>query len=528
MKRFANGLTALLAFGSVVVVCAASASMLGCEAPQRSKLLYDLETNRDGRSIHSSRQKTAATQEPAVDEPRLDGSSTLDDYLVYAALNNPGLEAAFNRWKAAVERVPQVTSLPDPRFTYRYFIREVETRVGPQKQALGLSQMFPWFGKLALRGDAAAEAANAERQRYEVIKLALFYEVKNAYFEYYYLGRAIEVVQENLDLIEYLESVARARYRAAAASHPDVIRAQVELGKLADQLNALRDLRGPIVARLNAALNRPTEVDLPIPQMIVEESLVQSDTEVLALMADRNPELRALDHRIEQANYEIELAKKEYYPDLTIGLDYTDVGMPPRANGQGLANPAALRSASRIGARMGDLIDGYSIARSFSRGDRPDDAGQDVWMLSLSMNVPIWRDKYAAGEREARARRLAAAGDRSQRENDLSASVKRALYEYRDAQRKVLLYRETLIPKARESIESTESAFRAGKATFLELVDGERSLLDFALSYERALANQGQWLAALDRLVGDTLPRTTHAIKTEKTRDTNSTESNVN
>ena len=149
-------------------------------------------------------------------------------------------------------------------------------------------------------------------------------------------------------------------------------------------------------------------------------------------------------------------------------------------------------------------------------------------MVSLSMNVPIWRDKYAAGEREARARRLAAAGDRSQRENDLSASVKRALYEYRDAQRKISLYRDTLIPKARESIESTETAFRAGKATFLELVDAERSLLDFALSYERALANQGQWLAALDRLVGDTLPRTTHATNTEQTRGMNSTESSVN
>lgn len=514
-------------FCSAIIVCAASASMVGCQVPQRSMLLDDLETNHKDRSYRSSRLETAATEEPTVAEPRLDGSSTLGDYLAYAALNNPGLEAAFNRWKAAVERVPQVTSLPDPRFTYRYFIREVETRVGPQKQALGLSQTFPWFGKLALRGDAAAEAANAERQRYEAIKLALFYEVKDAYFEYYYLGRAIEVVRENLELIEYLESVARARYRTAAASHPDVIRAQVELGKLEDQLSALRDLRGPIVARLNAVLNRPTEEDLPFPLKIVEESLVQSDAEVLAVMTDRNPELRALDHRIEQAAYEIELAKKEYYPDLTIGVDYTDVGLPPRSPGQGFANPAALRSASRIGGGMGDLIDGYSIGRSFRRGNRPGDAGQDVWMVSLSMNVPIWRDKYAAGEREARARRLAAAGDRSQRENDLSASVKRALYEYRDAQRKISLYRDTLIPKARESIESTETAFRAGKATFLELVDAERSLLDFALSYERALANQGQWLAALDRLVGDTLPRTTHATNTEQTRGMNSTESSV-
>ncbi len=516
------------AFCSMLVVCAASVSIVGCEAPQRSRLIHDLETSRGDRSFRSRRHDTAATQEATVAELRLDGSSTLDDYLAYAALNNPGLEAAFNRWKAAVERVPQVTSLPDPRFTYRYFIREVETRVGPQKQAAGLSQTFPWFGKLALRGDAAAEAANAERQRYVAAKLALFFEVKNAYFEYYYLGRAIEVVRENLDLIEYLESVARARYKTAAASHPDVIRAQVELGKLEDQVNTLRDLRGPIIARLNAALNREPEDDLPFPQEIAHETLTQSDSDILALMGDQNPELRALDHRIEQAEYEIELAKKEYFPDLTVGLDYTDVGSPPRAPGQGFANPAALRSASRFGSGAGDLIDAYSIGRSFRRGDRPSDAGQDVWMVSLSMNIPIWRDKYAAGEREARARRLAATGDRSQRENDLSSAVKRALYEYRDAERKISLYRDTLIPKAKESIESTETAFRSGKATFLELVDAERSLLDFALSFERALANRGQWLAALDRLVGDILPRATHALGNDNSSDLDSTEAKVN
>ena len=109
----------------------------------------------------------------------LTGESGLGDYLAYAALNNPGLEAAFYDWKAALERVPQAESLPDPRFTYRYFIREVETRVGAQRQGFSLSQTFPWFGKLALRGGAAAEAARAEQQRFQAAKLKLFQQVKD-------------------------------------------------------------------------------------------------------------------------------------------------------------------------------------------------------------------------------------------------------------------------------------------------------------------------------------------------------------
>jgi outer membrane protein TolC len=437
--------------------------------------------------------------------PTLNELADLDDYLAYAALNNPGLEAAFNRWKAALERVPQEESLPDPRFTYRYFIREVETRVGPQKQALGLSQMFPWFGKLELRGSVAAAAAEAARQRYEDTKLKLFFEVKEAYYEHYFLGRAIDVVRENLQLVQYLESIARARYKTASFGHHDVIRAQVEVGKLEDQLNSLTDLLTPVVARLNAALNRPSHLTLPLPPKIPDEELITADADVLKRLAQKSPVLRALDHEIERARQGVALARKNYYPDLIFGVDYTNVGDAVRSSPQGFSNPAALRSASRISGGMGDLIDAYGIGKSLSPGSRSDDSGQDVWMLSLSMNIPVWHGKYAAGEREARARYLGALGDRTQQENSLAAIVQRALYEYRDAERKITLYRDVLIPKAKESIGSTETAFRSGSASFLDLVDAERSLLEFELSFERALANRAQRMAALEMHVGCTL-----------------------
>lgn len=75
---------------------------------------------------------TAGTAEREASLPTLDAEASVQDYLQYAALNNAGLEAAFNRWKAALERIPQAKSLPDPRFNYTYFVEEVETRVGPQ------------------------------------------------------------------------------------------------------------------------------------------------------------------------------------------------------------------------------------------------------------------------------------------------------------------------------------------------------------------------------------------------------------
>lgn len=410
----------------------------------------------------------AATTPDTPRLPELTNTSGLSDYLAYAALNNPGLEAAFNRFKAALERVPQVKALPDPRFNYKYFIEEVETRVGPQRQGLGISQLFPWFGKLDLRGDVAAQAANAALQRYEAVKLKLFFEVKDAYYEYYYLAKSIDITKENVNLIKHLESVARIRYKAAVGTHPDVIRAQVEMGKLEDRYRTLLDLRGPFVARLNAALNRPVEADIPWPTAIQFDEVEVADQELLIKLVTENPELKALDFEIIQNKKNIELSKKDYYPDFTLGLSFIDTDNSPAGG--------------------------------------PDN-GKDPVVASVSINIPLWREKYDAGVREARSRYFAARQEREEKANSLSSLLKMTLYQFRDAERKIDLYRDALLPKANESLKVTESDFRTGRGSFTDLIDAQRILLEFALSYERALADQSQSLAKLEMLVGQKIPR---------------------
>ena len=445
-----------ISFAAALLVLA---SVTGC-ATSRERRAFD--------GLHRA-ERTAHGIAAKRDLPTLTEQPTLPDYLKYAALNNPGLEAAFNRWKAALERVPQVRSLPDPRFTYRYYIEQVETRVGPQRQAFGLTQMFPWFGELRLRGDVALEAASVAEQRYEAVKLKLFYTVREAYYEYYYLARAIAVVRGNRDLLKYLEEVARTRYEAAAANYSDVIRAQVELGKLDDRLRTLMDLREPIVARLNAALNRPMDAEIPWPKSLPEERIALADEEILTWLHQASPELRALEHEIAKRSHAIDLARKQYFPDITLGLNYIETDR-------------ALMSGAK-------------------------DSGKDPVIASASINLPIWFKKYRAGELEARARHRAAIKARADRENMLSSKVEMVLYKLRDALRKIDLYRDTLLPKAKQSLKATETAFRAGTASFLDLIDAERILLEFELSYERALANNAQRLAELEMLVGREIPR---------------------
>ena len=386
---------------------------------------------------------------------------TLQDYLRYAALNDAGLglKAAYEQWNVAKEQVPQAKSLPDPKFTYGYFIREVETRVGPQRQKFGIMQVFPWFGKIEARTDAAAASAKAARKRYEAAKLKLFFDVKDAFYEYVYLAKAVEIARDNLELIKHFEEVARIKYMVTAATHPDIIRAQVELAKIEDVLKSLEDLRAPIVAKLNAVLNRPSFEMLPWPR---KENFRKAEVDrrrMIALLRQMNPELAALDFRVEAAKHRVELAKKKFWPDVGVGVD-------------------SIRT----------------------------DGGKDPVILMFTMNLPIWRESYKAAELQAKANVRKRAQQKTETENTLIARAEGVLYDFDDSDRKIKLYGDILVPKAGELLEASETAYMGGTIDFLSLVDAQRTLLEYQLRYERAVTDNQQKLAKLEMLAGTQLP----------------------
>ncbi len=394
--------------------------------------------------------------------PALGDNPALSDYLTYAALNNPGLESQFAGWKAALEKVPQADALPDPRLTYAYFVNEVETRVGPQIQKIGLSQMLPWFGVLDLRGDAASEAAVSAFEKFQAAKLRLNYTVKRAYYEFYYLHRAITITRDNIELIKHLEGVARSRLRTGG-SQAGPIRAQVELGKLDDRLRSLMDMREPVAARLNAALNRPLDALLPWPTNAPLSGAQIHEAEIRMRMRDANPELKALDAGVRKEELSIALAKRAGYPNLMLGIDYVDTDEA--------------------------LMPGTP------------DSGKDPLMAMVGVEIPLWRGKYRAMVKEAEHRRDAARLAREDKQIDLDYQLTTAFYRFRDAGRKVNLYGDTLIPQAEQSLTVTEEAYRAGNEDFLVLVDAERLLLEFRLALERALVDREIALAEIDMLV---------------------------
>ncbi len=388
----------------------------------------------------------------------------LDDYVAYAREHNPAVRAARQRWRAALQHVRQARSLPDPKLSYGNFVESVETRVGPQRWNATLSQTFPWFGKRGLRGHVARNEAAAAGQRYRAKRLETIFHLKHAYGDYYYLSRAIAVTEENVQLVTGLEEVARKQYAGGRAPHSAVIKAQIELEKLRDRLSELRDERDPAMATLNALLGREPNAPVPWPAHVPNPTAPGAEEELVEQLASGNPELRALDLAAAKASRAVSLAKKNRYPDLTLGVTYISTG------------EAAMPGVA--------------------------DSGKDPVVLMLSVNLPIWGGKNRGAEREARAQLEAALAERANRANALVAELKVALFKWRDATRKAGLYKDSLIPQAEQSLKVTQQAFTTGTAGFLDLIDAQQTLLELQLLYERALVNCAQQEATVDMLVG--------------------------
>lgn len=393
---------------------------------------------------------------------------TLQDYLRYALLNNAELKAEFHQWKAAVEQIPQAKSLPDPKFTYGYFIQEVETRIGPQRQKFEIMQTFPWFGVIEARTDQAAANAKAAHKRYEAKKLELFQEVKYAFYEYSYLAKAIEITKQNLELITHFEEIARSRYATAITSHPDIIRAQIELAVLEDRFESLKELRPAITAKLNSILNRQPSSDLPWPKSPQYQQVSINFSQLYTMIIRDNPDLQALDYQIEAARSTEKLAKKKSYPNFGIGVSYIDT--------------------------------------AHARASGVDDSGKDPIIAMFSLTLPLWADNYKAAQRQARAQLWQKTYEKNQLENTFAAEAQQLLYEFDDSSRKIKLYRDVIISKAKEMLVVSESAYQAGTIDFLSLIDAQRMLLKYELYYERCLAENAQKLAEIEMLAGTQLP----------------------
>ena len=383
----------------------------------------------------------------------------LSGYLETAAKNNPELKAAFNRYRAALEKIPQVRSLPDPQLMFGYFIRPVETKTGPQEFKISLSQMFPWFGTLKAAGQSQTFRAKAAYETFEQTKTKLFKNVRQVYYDLYLVEKQMALTEENLTILQRFQSLAQNKIAAGTASATDELRARMAVNEARNDLKKLQDRKTVLenTFRNLVHMDKPVSIDLP----------EQLDEQLLPDLSQLKSQLTE-NHLIKRQNFLIDaykkkqiLARKAGLPKLSVGLDYINIG-------QGMTNT------------------GFN----------------DAVMVRAGITVPIFRKKYKAMIKENRLLTEAGESTKQALRDDLDSRLQAAYARYEDALRRVDLYRQqkTL---ARRSTEILQSSYMSGGKNFEEILRMQSRYIRYAVQYEKALSDLHKSIAEIQFLLGN-------------------------
>jgi len=380
----------------------------------------------------------------------------LDSYLEMAAENNPGLQSKYKEFEAALQRIPQVNALPDPSFSFGYFISPVETRVGPQRAKFSLSQLFPWFGTLEAKSDAAALAAAAKYQSFLEARNKLYYDVSAAYYPLYELQQVQKIEQENIEILQSYKNIATRKFENGVAPMVDALRVDIMMKDAQTNLEILNEKEYVLVSTFNNLLNRDENEDV-----IVSDTLMATDIELEAVkdsMLMRNPTINALDLKTRASKASEVVAQKQGLPNIGVGLDYVIVG------------------------ERSDM----SVA----------DAGKDVLMPMVSVSIPIFREKYRASVREAKLNQDRYTLQKEEVSNMLETGYEMTMFELEQQQELLALYRKQ-VQTSEQSLNLLFSAYGNSGKEFEEVLRMQQQLL----KYEKLVAGaEAKYLVALARI----------------------------
>ena len=390
-------------------------------------------------------------------------AQTLEESLKIACENNPLLKAKYAEFEAALQKVAQVNSLPDPTFSFGYFISPVETRVGPQQAKLGLTQMFPWFGTLKTAGNVQALQAEAKYQEFQNAKNELYMQVKSAWYPIYEVNQKIRLQEENRVILSSYKQLATTGFKNDKGSMVDVIRVDIMIENTDTEIKLLQDQLQPFNVQFNKLLNRPDSLVIQVEQdlTLIEIPLNYRKDSLLA----NHPLLQSLDLKMKSAQEAEELSKKQGLPKLGVGLDYVFVG------------------------------------------DRTDmvvpDNGKNVIMPMISMSIPIYRRKYNAATKEAQFKQEAIVNYKTNTENTLVSNYEMAWFELEKARQLVQLY-EAQTLKTNQAISLLETAYSNSGKDFEEILRMQQELLKYQIATASATKAFYVALAKLDYLTSKT------------------------
>lgn len=369
-------------------------------------------------------------------------AQSLQDYFQIAQNQNPELQAKKFEFEAAIQRVPQVSSLPDPTASLGVFISAVETRVGAQRARLSLSQMFPWFGTLEAKRDAAAAQAQVKFYDWRDAQNKLLFDIQKLYYELYELDERIAIFQDNLKYLDTYEALAEAKVAAGQGALADVVRVQLQRNELKTNIKLLEDKHQPLRVAFNKLLNREDSETIALP-----DTLLLPAATFLPDSFTANPKLTKFDAQNRAWELQQGVIAKERLPKIGAGLDYVAV------------------------QKRTDM-------------DVPEN-GKDVFMPMVTISVPIWRKKYDAMAQEVALMEQATHASKENIRNQLTSEWAQAQYDLRNAEQRMDLFTKQ-VETTKTILDLLITAYANSGKEFAEVLRTEQSLVQYRLLTEEA------------------------------------------
>lgn len=392
-------------------------------------------------------------------DPVLRKMLALPELIQEALARNPEMVVVRKQWEVASNRIVQARSLEDPTLSVQWWNAPQSFNLGrAENTIIGLSQTFPFPGKLALKETVASRSADVTEQALRAKERDLIARLKQAYYDLFLAQKAIQIHHEQIDLLRQFFEIANAKFRTGKGNQVDVIKAQVELSTLHQQLPVLEQRRETAQAKVNTLLNRDPRLPLGLSEEPREGRFNQDLEDLFQLATNARPELKAANLTVQRNEQSRALAERQYYPDFNVGV-------------QRFQNFQA----------------------------------NDGFGATVAMTIPfaLWtKPKYDAAVQEATMAIAAARADLRTLENLTRFQIRDLLAKVRASWEVAVLYRTTVLPQAEQGVAAARAGYRAGKSGFLDLIEADRAWRGFQLEYFKALVERQHRLAELEQVVG--------------------------
>ena len=419
--------------------------------------------------VHAPGEPTATAIEPApAASPDLSGPQPVDAYIRRALAENRTVQAAFHNVQSLKYRIPQVTTLDDPVASNTIF---PIPSVAPQYSLMGyhpynvtLAQQFPWFGTLRLRGEVAERDVLVALAELAAAQLDSVAAVKRAYFDLYVSQKTEEIIAENRKILEDFRTLAKSRLEVGGTEQ-DVLRAEVLISELDREAANIQQGIATARSSLSRQLHVSPETDLmTLPEL--PRAAVPAEMERLYQLAIAvRPELKGRLAAVARDEKAVELARKRFYPNVTLGLTYMDM---EKTNAM---TPLTAGGMPNVGFFVG-------------------------------LNLPIYRAKYRAGVVEAEERMKADAKLYEAQRDETLGEIKDFMVQAKVQQDVIGLLRDNILPRTNATLELARSDYAKGNVDVATVFSALREVLQIQLQVAQVEGELGKALASLERAVG--------------------------